>query len=66
MPSGYMPLLQGYTHKLAPKWLSPFIFYEFTSPVAYHMDLPPMEDHARHFRINIKMVLFWFPSLPLK
>ena len=25
-----------------------------------------MEDHAHHFSINIIMVLFWFPSLPLK
>ena len=32
------------------------------------LDIPTshVEDYAHHFRINIKMVLFWFLSLPLK
>ena len=36
-----MPLPQGQSHKLAPKWLSPFMIDQVISPVAYCVDLPP-------------------------
>ena len=37
--SEHIPIKQGYTHKLAPKWLSPFVIDAAISSVAYHVDL---------------------------